>query len=89
MRGMRLDVRTSLGRHTGGASTPVTSMGRGAGIVDQKLEVVIIAVTDVDRAKDFYRTPALRRTLARHRAYQGRRRSRIRSWAGSRPGGAG
>jgi catechol 2,3-dioxygenase-like lactoylglutathione lyase family enzyme len=29
-------------------------MGRGADIVDQKLEVVIIAVTDVDRAKEFY-----------------------------------
>jgi len=28
--------------------------GRGAGIVDQKLEVVIIAVTDADRAKEFY-----------------------------------
>src|SRR5690242_301254 len=37
-----------------GASTRATSMGRGAGIVDQKLEVVIIAVTDVDRATEFY-----------------------------------
>jgi catechol 2,3-dioxygenase-like lactoylglutathione lyase family enzyme len=29
-------------------------MGRGAGVVDQRLEVVIIAVTDVDRATEFY-----------------------------------
>ncbi len=28
--------------------------GRGAGIVDTKLEVVIIPVSDVDRAKEFY-----------------------------------
>ena len=34
--------------------SPLTINGRGAGVVDQKLEVVIIAVTDVDRAKEFY-----------------------------------
>ena len=28
--------------------------GEGAGIVDMKLEVVVIPVSDVDRAKEFY-----------------------------------
>ena len=28
--------------------------GRGAGVVDEKLEVVVIPVSDVDRAKEFY-----------------------------------
>ena len=28
--------------------------GNGVGIVDQKLEVVVIPVSDVDRAKEFY-----------------------------------
>jgi catechol 2,3-dioxygenase-like lactoylglutathione lyase family enzyme len=33
----------------------VTDVNRtGAGIVDEKLEVVVIPVADVDRAKEFY-----------------------------------
>jgi catechol 2,3-dioxygenase-like lactoylglutathione lyase family enzyme len=32
----------------------LTSKGNGVGIVDQKLEVVVIPVSDVDRAKEFY-----------------------------------
>ena len=30
------------------------SKGKGAGIVDEKLEVIVIPVSDVDRAKEFY-----------------------------------
>ena len=38
-----------------GALTQATDIkGRGAGIVDMKLEVVVIPVSDVDRAKEFY-----------------------------------
>jgi catechol 2,3-dioxygenase-like lactoylglutathione lyase family enzyme len=33
---------------------PLTSKGEGAGIVDMKLEVVVIPVSDVARAKEFY-----------------------------------
>jgi catechol 2,3-dioxygenase-like lactoylglutathione lyase family enzyme len=29
--------------------------GRGAGIVDMKLEVVVLPVADMDRAKNFYK----------------------------------
>src|SRR6266516_3011946 len=29
-------------------------IGRGAGVVDMRLEVVVIPVSDVDRAKEFY-----------------------------------
>src|SRR6202167_3183316 len=38
-----------------GALTQATGIrGKGAGIVDMKLEVVVIPVSDVDRAKEFY-----------------------------------
>ena len=38
-----------------GALTQATDIkGEGAGIVDMKLEVVVIPVSDVDRAKEFY-----------------------------------
>jgi catechol 2,3-dioxygenase-like lactoylglutathione lyase family enzyme len=30
--------------------------GKGAGIVDEKLEVIVIPVSDVDRAREFYRS---------------------------------
>src|SRR5215831_8926521 len=46
------DQRWSQGK---GALTQAAGIeGRGAGTVDQKLEVVLIAVADVDRAKEFY-----------------------------------
>src|ERR1700691_3724762 len=38
-----------------GALTQATGIrGKGAGIVDMKLEVVVLPVSDVDRAKEFY-----------------------------------
>jgi catechol 2,3-dioxygenase-like lactoylglutathione lyase family enzyme len=46
-----VDVRTSRVALEPGA---LTSKGNGARTVDQKLEVVVIPVSDVDRAKEFY-----------------------------------
>jgi len=46
-----VDVRTSPGG-TGAGGTDIK--GNRVGIVDQKLEVVVIPVSDVDRAKEFY-----------------------------------
>ena len=51
MCGVRVDVRISPGG-TGAGGTDIK--GTGVGIVDQKLEVVVIPVSDVDRAKEFY-----------------------------------
>jgi catechol 2,3-dioxygenase-like lactoylglutathione lyase family enzyme len=50
-----VDVSTGLGgTETGALTSAIAIKGRGADIVDMKLEVVIIPVSDVDRAKQFY-----------------------------------
>ena len=55
MSGIRVYVSTSPGDTGAGALTQATDIkGEGAGIVDMKLEVVVIPVSDVDRAKEFY-----------------------------------
>jgi catechol 2,3-dioxygenase-like lactoylglutathione lyase family enzyme len=52
---VRVDVRSSSGGAGAGALSQATGIkGKGAGIVDMKLEVVVIPVSDVDRAKEFY-----------------------------------
>ena len=51
-----LSLRELVGRARAlrhGESSPVTSQG-GPQVVDMKLEVVVIPVSDVDRAKEFY-----------------------------------
>jgi catechol 2,3-dioxygenase-like lactoylglutathione lyase family enzyme len=48
MSGVRVDVGA------GALNRPLTSRRKEAGIVDMKLEVVVIPVSDVDRAKEFY-----------------------------------
>lgn len=53
---MRVDVRVSPVTQESEASTKATDFkGRGAGIVDERLEVVVIPVSDADHAKEFYR----------------------------------
>jgi hypothetical protein len=55
MRDARVDVRISpVAFKAGGIDTGHDIKGKGAGIVDMKLEVVVIPVSDVDRAKEFY-----------------------------------
>jgi catechol 2,3-dioxygenase-like lactoylglutathione lyase family enzyme len=50
-----VDVRTGPVTQEPQALTQATEInGRGAGIVDLKLEVVVIPVSDADRAKEFY-----------------------------------
>ena len=55
MRGARVDAR--IGPGGTGTEAPIQaagSTGRGADIVDEKLKVVVIPVSDVGRAKEFY-----------------------------------
>jgi catechol 2,3-dioxygenase-like lactoylglutathione lyase family enzyme len=55
MRGARVDARIGPGSTGTEASIQAAgSAGRGTGIVDEKLEVIVIPVSDVDRAKEFY-----------------------------------
>src|ERR1700735_2628221 len=51
MWGVRVDASTSPG---GAGAGGTDTKGNGVGIVDQRLEVVVIPVSDVDRAKEFY-----------------------------------
>src|ERR1700722_3523325 len=56
MSGVRVEGRTSLTAGPGGGTGTAAGIARrGAGVVDMKLEVVVIPVTDADRAKEFYR----------------------------------
>ena len=65
MCGVRVDVSTSPGGTGAGGINKTTDIkGRGGGIVDMKLEVVVIPVSDADRAKEFYGEP---RVAARRR----------------------
>jgi catechol 2,3-dioxygenase-like lactoylglutathione lyase family enzyme len=55
MRDARVDVRTRPGGTAAGSSIQTAdSKGKGTGIVDEKLEVIVIPVSDVDHAKEFY-----------------------------------
>jgi hypothetical protein len=51
---MRLVDFGDVQRQGGGQDQSGYVNRRGAGIVDEKLEVVVIPVADVDRAKEFY-----------------------------------
>ena len=51
-----VEVRTSpVGTGAEASACAFEIKGRGTGIVDMKLEVVVIPVTDLDRATEFYR----------------------------------
>src|ERR1700735_1965657 len=51
MWGVRVDASTSPG---GAGAGGTDTKGNGVGIVDQRLEGVVIPVSDVSRAKEFY-----------------------------------
>ena len=50
---------------TVGASSETSTQTPGVGIVDMKLEVVVVPVSDVDRAKLFYQALGRRRPVGR------------------------